>query len=212
MKINVLLVFLSLAAGLSAQTQYDLLLKGGHLIDPKNEINRQMDVGISGDKIARVAPQIDSLQARKVVDCAGLYVTPGLVDIHVHVYAATARKENLHGDPSSFGAQGKLARRSTQVAPRRCGLVDPWTPAHCTQNAPWGARRRSAGNWATRRVSGRSRITHGHRRLGNVGKPFRGPPMANHSMLWSPESNGYPTSPNSKSASSISRPPVSTRC
>ena len=38
----------------------------------------------------------------------------------------------------------------TQVAPRRCGLVDPWTPAHCTQNAPWGARRRSAGNWATR--------------------------------------------------------------
>ena len=102
MKINVLLVFLSLAAGLSAQTQYDLLLKGGHLIDPKNEINRQMDVGISGDKIARVAPQIDSLQARKVVDCAGLYVTPGLVDIHVHVYAATARKENLHGDPSSF--------------------------------------------------------------------------------------------------------------
>ena len=45
---------------------------------------------------------------------------------------------------------GKWGIHLTQVAPRRCGLVDPWTPAHCTQNAPWGARRRSAGNWATR--------------------------------------------------------------
>ena len=41
---------------------------------------------------------------------------------------------------------GKWGIHLTQVAPRRCGLVDPWTPAHCTQNAPWGARRRSAGN------------------------------------------------------------------
>ncbi len=58
----------------------------------------------------------------------------------------------------------------TQVAPRRCGLVDPWTPAHCTQNAPWGARRRSAGNWATRlrRADQGLRTRHGHRRLGNV--------------------------------------------
>ena len=102
MKVNVLLVFLWLGSTLSAQTQYDLLLKGGHVIDPKNEINRQMDVAISGDKIARVAPQIDSLEARKVVDCTGLYVVPGLVDIHVHVYAATGLKENLHGDPTSF--------------------------------------------------------------------------------------------------------------
>ena len=46
--------------------------------------------------------------------------------------------------------EAKWGIHLTQVAPRRCGLVDPWTPAHCTQNAPWGARRRSAGNWATR--------------------------------------------------------------
>ena len=48
-------------------------------------------------------------------------------------------------------------------------------------------------------VSGRSRITHAPWpsqawKRGAIGKPFRGPPMANHSMLWSPESNGYPTS------------------
>ena len=38
----------------------------------------------------------------------------------------------------------------TQVAPRRCGLVDPWTPAHCTQNAPWGAKTPVCRHWATR--------------------------------------------------------------
>ena len=86
----------------------------------------------------------------------------------------------------------------TQVAPRRCGLVDPWTPAHCTQNAPWGARRRSAGNWATRLRFGP--IKDYARAMAIAGletwcyrQAFPGPPMANHSMLWSPESNGYPT-------------------
>ncbi len=102
MRIRLILLSICLCASLLAQTQYDLLLTGGHVIDPKNEINRVMDVAISGDKIARVAPQIDSLQARKVVDCTGLYVTPGLVDIHAHVYASTALKGNLHGDPTSY--------------------------------------------------------------------------------------------------------------
>ena len=96
------LAVICLCIPFAAQAQYDLLLKGGHVIDPKNEIDREMDVAITGDKIARVAPHIDSLQARKVVDCTGLLVTPGLVDIHAHVYAATALKENLHGDPTSY--------------------------------------------------------------------------------------------------------------
>ncbi len=52
--------------------------------------------------------------------------------------------------PKKIPKPQKWGIHLTQVAPRRCGLVDPWTPAHCTQNAPWGARRRSAGNWATR--------------------------------------------------------------
>ena len=102
MKMRLFLLSVWLCASLNGQAQYDLLLKGGHVIDPKNEVNRVVDVAISGDKIARVAPQIDSLQARKVVDCTGLYVTPGLVDIHTHVYASTALKGNLHGDPTSY--------------------------------------------------------------------------------------------------------------
>jgi dihydroorotase len=71
---------------LSAQPRYDLLLKGGHAIDPKNGIDRVMDVAISGGKIARVAAGVDPGEAKQTVDAAGLYVTPGLVDIHVHVY------------------------------------------------------------------------------------------------------------------------------
>ena len=68
---------------------YDLLLKGGHVIDSKNRVDGPMDVAIEGGKIARVAPEIPSFQAKKVVSVSGLYVTPGLIDIHTHVYGIT---------------------------------------------------------------------------------------------------------------------------
>lgn len=74
------------AGALLAQPQYDLLMKGGHVIDPKNRIDGVRDVAVQGGKIARVAEHIDAAQARQVVDATGLYVTPGLLDIHVHVY------------------------------------------------------------------------------------------------------------------------------
>lgn len=90
-----------LATSIVAQ-QYDLLLKGGHVLDPKNNINRRMDVAIQGNKIAKVAASIDPSQAKKTVPCDGLYVTPGLVDIHVHLYFSTALNSNLHGDSSSY--------------------------------------------------------------------------------------------------------------
>lgn len=65
---------------------YDILLKGGHVIDPANEIDRVMDVAVSGETIARVAENIPAEQARKTIDATGDYVTPGLVDIHAHVF------------------------------------------------------------------------------------------------------------------------------
>jgi dihydroorotase len=61
-----------------------------------------MDVAIQGNKIAKVAPVIDAAQAKKTIACDGLYVAPGLVDIHVHLYFSTALQSNLHGDPSSY--------------------------------------------------------------------------------------------------------------
>src|SRR5579862_2599145 len=77
------LVFSALAA--PAQP-YDLLLKGGHVMDPANNIDAVMDVAISGDKIAVVRAGIAASSARKVIDASGLYVLPGLVDLHIHVF------------------------------------------------------------------------------------------------------------------------------
>ena len=64
---------------------YDLVLKGGRVIDPANRLDGLMDVAVSGEKIAAVAKDIPASEAGKVVDVTGLYVTPGLVDIHFHV-------------------------------------------------------------------------------------------------------------------------------
>jgi dihydroorotase len=96
---------LLMAAPLAAQQPYDLLLAGGHVIDAKNRVDDVRDVAIANGHIALVAAHIDASQARKVVDCKGLYVTPGLLDIHVHVYHRLARPAPGHNyaiDPDSF--------------------------------------------------------------------------------------------------------------
>ncbi|MEX2574568.1 MAG: amidohydrolase/deacetylase family metallohydrolase [Balneolaceae bacterium] len=86
------LLFLFLAMGAAADLQaqdYDLLLKGGHVIDPKNDIDSPMDVAIKDGIIARVAAGISERDAEQVVDVSGLYVTPGLIDLHSHNYYGT---------------------------------------------------------------------------------------------------------------------------
>jgi dihydroorotase len=71
---------------MSAQVpHYDLLLKGGHVLDPANHIDDVRDVAVSQGKIAAVEKNIPSEQAGKVVDVSKLYVTPGLIDIHYHI-------------------------------------------------------------------------------------------------------------------------------
>jgi len=66
---------LSLISAACAQ-DYDLLLKGGHVIDGKNRISAVRDVAIKDGKIAAVAPGLAASTAHKVIDCSGLYVTP----------------------------------------------------------------------------------------------------------------------------------------
>lgn len=95
-------VFLGCLLTGSLFAQYDLLLKGGHLIDAKNGIDEAKDVAIQDGRIAAVADSIDPSQAAKVADVAGLYVMPGLVDIHVHVYAGTGMKGAYSGDNSVY--------------------------------------------------------------------------------------------------------------
>ena len=86
--IGAVLSLLVLLPGAKAQTpspRYDLVLKGGHVIDPANHIDAAMDVAVSGGKITAVEKDIPVTSEGKVVDVSGLYVTPGLIDIHYHV-------------------------------------------------------------------------------------------------------------------------------
>jgi dihydroorotase len=91
MLINLLLsTFFLLFASLQVQSQtYAIVIKGGHVVDAKNNIDAIMDVAIDDGKIALVAKNIDAGKANQVVDAKGLYVTPGLIDIHGHVFAGT---------------------------------------------------------------------------------------------------------------------------
>jgi len=99
---RVFLIFLLIAfyfplSSLQAQT-IDILLKGGHVIDPKNNIDSKMDVAIKDNKILRVAPDIPVKDVAKVIDVTGMYVTPGLIDMHVHAFSGN--------DPGSYIADG----------------------------------------------------------------------------------------------------------
>lgn len=93
----ILILFLIPLLGLQAQ-KLDILLKGGHVIDPKNSIDRPMDVGIRDGKIAEVATTIAEERAEKLIDISGLYVTPGLLDMHVHVF--------MGNEPDAYIADG----------------------------------------------------------------------------------------------------------
>ena len=99
-----LLLLLVLACSLQGQTAYDLLLKGGHVIDPKNGVDGPMDVAVKEGKIARVAENIPSSEAGKTIDVAGMIVTPGLIDIHVHVYRpeGATRESAVQTDAHTF--------------------------------------------------------------------------------------------------------------
>ena len=86
---------------------FDLLLTGGHVIDPGNSIDTPADVAVTDGRIAAVEAGIPASQAGRTIDVSGLYVTPGLVDIHVHLYATPGNRDAWAGDksvlPDGFG-------------------------------------------------------------------------------------------------------------
>lgn len=73
---------------------YDMLIQNGHLIDPKNGIDKVMDIAIKDGKIAAVSSNINSKQSKKTIDAKGMIVSPGLIDIHGHHFHGT--------EPSSY--------------------------------------------------------------------------------------------------------------
>lgn len=88
-------------APVAAQQIYDLLLKGGRVIDPKNRRNERLDIAIAGGRVAKIAAEIPAAQARRVANVSGYYVTPGLIDIHAHVDAQGAPL-NLNPDHNTL--------------------------------------------------------------------------------------------------------------
>src|SRR5437762_406860 len=107
-------------AAAAAEPKYDLLLHGGHLIDPRNGVSADRDVAIAGGKVAAVAPRIDPADAFKTIDVSGLYVTPGLIDIHVHVFAGTGERGSYAGDNSVYPDPLTLRVGVTTVADAGC--------------------------------------------------------------------------------------------
>src|SRR5512136_2552049 len=92
----------------SLSSRFDLLLKGGHVIDPANGRDGLFDVAIADKKIAAVEPGIAAETAAQVVDVTGLIVTPGIIDMHTHVYTypptPTSYVESMHADPHLFAS------------------------------------------------------------------------------------------------------------
>lgn len=93
---------LLLCAGAAYAQEYDMILQGGHVLDAKNHVDAVEDVAVKDGLIAEVAPHIDPQKAVKTIDVKGLYVTPGLVDIHVHVFAGTGERGSYAGDNSVY--------------------------------------------------------------------------------------------------------------
>ena len=66
---------------------YDLVIKGGHVLDPGQGLDGRLDIGITDGKIVAIQPEIPSSEAKRVVQIKGdsRYVLPGLIDLHTHV-------------------------------------------------------------------------------------------------------------------------------
>jgi dihydroorotase len=106
MKQLFILLLLFLVNGYCFAQPYTIVIKGGHVIDPKNNIDGLFDVAIRDGKIVRVAKNIDTAKAVQVVNATGLYVTPGLIDIHAHVFAGTEANRYLSNGPDALPPDG----------------------------------------------------------------------------------------------------------
>jgi len=95
--------------GRAAAARYDLVVKGGRVIDPASRVDRVADVGIEGGRIRAIESSIAATDAADVIDARGKIVTPGLIDIHVHVGAPDLTPASLLRDGVTSMADGGSA-------------------------------------------------------------------------------------------------------
>ncbi len=98
-------LFVGIGFEISGQ-EYDLLIQNGHLIDPKNGIDQIMDVAVKDGKIVKISEEIPGGTSEKVIDAVGLYVTPGIIDIHVHVFWGTMPDAYISNSYTSLPPDG----------------------------------------------------------------------------------------------------------
>src|SRR6476469_9313988 len=107
MRKPILFFILLISSFFIAQSQsYSIVIKDGHVIDPKNNIDGVMDVAINNGKIVEVAKNIDAKKAAQVVNAKGLYVMPGLIDIHSHDFFGTEPDHYLSNGMSAVVPDG----------------------------------------------------------------------------------------------------------
>src|SRR6266700_4109281 len=105
-KIFLFLSFIICYSSFVFSQTYSMVIKDGHVIDPKNNINGVMDLAINDGKIVLVEKNIDAKQAKQVVNAKGLFVTPGLIDIHTHSFAGTNLDQAYMNGPNGLPPDG----------------------------------------------------------------------------------------------------------
>ena len=122
------------ALGQSPPDKLDLVVKGGQIIDPSRDLNGRADIGIRAGRIAAVEPEIPLAHASRVYDANGKLVTPGLIDLHAHIYAhgstsaAVADELVVHAGATTFvsagdaGANNIAAFKHYAATQRRCRI------------------------------------------------------------------------------------------
>jgi dihydroorotase len=107
MRKEIIILILMCSAILGARAQnYDILIKGGKVLDVKNNINGIMDIAILDGKIALVSTDIPKKQAKTVINAKGFIVTPGLIDIHSHNFFGTIPNAYLSNSFASLPPDG----------------------------------------------------------------------------------------------------------
>ena len=106
-KTKILLLIISLMiTGLIKGQTYDIVIKGGHVIDPRNNIDELMDIAVKDGKIVMIAKNIEEKDGIQVVNASGMYITPGLIDIHVHVFNGTNLDQQYMNGPNAIPPDG----------------------------------------------------------------------------------------------------------
>ena len=94
--------------------RYDLLLTGGHLIDPSQKIDSIKDVGFKDGRVVEVSDKLDHALAEKVYNISDNIITPGLIDLHTHIYWGGT---SISIEPKDYARVSALIRRWTLAPP-----------------------------------------------------------------------------------------------